>query len=207
MVGGDGHPRVGQGVGGWGGTGHPLRVQAPQGVPGETPAQGPPLPRTPVGPVSSAWSTRGTTAASPPSSCTRWGSRCLGLVPPPPSPGGHPWVQGGGPGGARRGGCCMQGGVGAPTGAVGRSGCLVGAGSPGMKRVGAWGGGKTVLPWGAVGQRGCCRGGTASDRVPQGDSAEEVTRRVCARSPLEPALRRALCQRVQDELSKRRGTG
>ncbi|NXB11318.1 CB068 protein, partial [Cnemophilus loriae] len=44
-------------------------------------------------------------------------------------------------------------------------------------------------------------------RVPQGDSAEEVTRRVCARSPLEPPLRRALCQRVQDELSKRRGTG
>ncbi|NWV65055.1 CB068 protein, partial [Malurus elegans] len=43
--------------------------------------------------------------------------------------------------------------------------------------------------------------------VPQGDSAEEVTRRVCARSPLEPPLRRALCQRVQDELSKRRGTG
>ncbi|XP_042657369.1 UPF0561 protein C2orf68 homolog [Tyto alba] len=43
--------------------------------------------------------------------------------------------------------------------------------------------------------------------VHQGDSAEEVTRRVCARSPLEPALRRALCQRVQDELSKRRGTG
>uniref|UniRef100_A0A8B9VZE4 Uncharacterized protein n=1 Tax=Anas zonorhyncha TaxID=75864 RepID=A0A8B9VZE4_9AVES len=32
--------------------------------------------------------------------------------------------------------------------------------------------------------------------------AEEVTRRVCARSPLEPPLRRALCQRVQDELSK-----
>lgn len=44
-------------------------------------------------------------------------------------------------------------------------------------------------------------------RVVQGDSAEEVTRRVCARSPLEPPLRRALCQRVQDELSKRRGTG
>ncbi|NXR47535.1 CB068 protein, partial [Hippolais icterina] len=43
--------------------------------------------------------------------------------------------------------------------------------------------------------------------VHQGDSAEEVTRRVCARSPLEPPLRRALCQRVQDELSKRRGTG
>ncbi|XP_055552291.1 UPF0561 protein C2orf68 homolog isoform X2 [Falco cherrug] len=43
--------------------------------------------------------------------------------------------------------------------------------------------------------------------VHQGDSAEEVTRRVCAQSPLEPALRRALCQRVQDELSKRRGTG
>ncbi|NXN93757.1 CB068 protein, partial [Rhinopomastus cyanomelas] len=43
--------------------------------------------------------------------------------------------------------------------------------------------------------------------VHQGDSAEEVTRRVCARSPLEPALRRALCQRVQDELCKRRGTG
>lgn len=43
--------------------------------------------------------------------------------------------------------------------------------------------------------------------MPQGDSAEEVTRRVCARSPLEPPLRRALCQRVQDELSKRRGTG
>ncbi|NWV41816.1 CB068 protein, partial [Grantiella picta] len=43
--------------------------------------------------------------------------------------------------------------------------------------------------------------------VPQGDSAEEVTRQVCARSPLEPPLRRALCQRVQDELSKRRGTG
>ncbi|NXP45339.1 CB068 protein, partial [Heliornis fulica] len=39
--------------------------------------------------------------------------------------------------------------------------------------------------------------------VHQGDSAEEVTRRVCARSPLEPALRRALCQRVQDELGKR----
>ncbi|OPJ86858.1 U4/U6.U5 tri-snRNP-associated protein 2 [Patagioenas fasciata monilis] len=43
--------------------------------------------------------------------------------------------------------------------------------------------------------------------VHQGDSAEDVTRRVCARSPLEPPLRRALCQRVQDELSKRRGTG
>ncbi|NXV68347.1 CB068 protein, partial [Molothrus ater] len=43
--------------------------------------------------------------------------------------------------------------------------------------------------------------------VHQGDSAEEVTRRVCAHSPLEPPLRRALCQRVQDELSKRRGTG
>ncbi|XP_064031527.1 UPF0561 protein C2orf68 homolog isoform X3 [Pogoniulus pusillus] len=43
--------------------------------------------------------------------------------------------------------------------------------------------------------------------VHQGDSAEEVTRRLCARCPLEPALRRALCQRVQDELSKRRGTG
>ncbi|NXO91541.1 CB068 protein, partial [Certhia brachydactyla] len=43
--------------------------------------------------------------------------------------------------------------------------------------------------------------------IPSGDSAEEVTRRVCARSPLEPPLRRALCQRVQDELSKRRGTG
>ncbi|XP_068776936.1 UPF0561 protein C2orf68 homolog isoform X2 [Struthio camelus] len=42
--------------------------------------------------------------------------------------------------------------------------------------------------------------------VHQADSAEEVTQRVCARSPLEPALRRALCQRVQDELSKRRGT-
>ncbi|KAM9175145.1 UPF0561 protein C2orf68 homolog isoform 2-T2 [Mergus octosetaceus] len=41
--------------------------------------------------------------------------------------------------------------------------------------------------------------------VHQGDSAEEVTRRVCARSPLEPPLRRALCQRVQDELSKRGG--
>ncbi|KAM8794597.1 UPF0561 protein C2orf68 homolog [Eudromia elegans] len=40
--------------------------------------------------------------------------------------------------------------------------------------------------------------------VHQADSAEEVTRRVCARSPLEPALRRALRQRVQDELSKRR---
>ncbi|KAM6289223.1 UPF0561 protein C2orf68 homolog [Aegotheles albertisi] len=43
--------------------------------------------------------------------------------------------------------------------------------------------------------------------VHQGDSAEEVTRRVCARSPLEPALRRALCQRVRDELRQRRGTG
>ncbi|NXY90232.1 CB068 protein, partial [Alcedo cyanopectus] len=43
--------------------------------------------------------------------------------------------------------------------------------------------------------------------VHQGDTAEEVTRRVCARSPLEASLRRALCQRVQDELSKRRGTG
>ncbi|NXN22797.1 CB068 protein, partial [Nycticryphes semicollaris] len=40
-----------------------------------------------------------------------------------------------------------------------------------------------------------------------GRHPREVTRRVCARSPLEPALRRALCQRVQDELSKRRGTG
>ncbi|XP_074784750.1 UPF0561 protein C2orf68 homolog [Athene noctua] len=43
--------------------------------------------------------------------------------------------------------------------------------------------------------------------VHQGDSAEEVTRQVCAQSPLEPALRWALCQRVQEELSKRRGTG
>ena len=38
---------------------------------------------------------------------------------------------------------------------------------------------------------------------PQGDSAEEVTRRVCARSPMEPALRTALCQRVQREICKR----
>ncbi|NXD74509.1 CB068 protein, partial [Eolophus roseicapillus] len=43
--------------------------------------------------------------------------------------------------------------------------------------------------------------------VSQGDSAEDVTQRVCARSPLEPPLRRALCQRVQDELRQRRGTG
>ncbi|NWU43531.1 CB068 protein, partial [Hylia prasina] len=48
-------------------------------------------------------------------------------------------------------------------------------------------------PWGAV-HRGCV-------------GQWEVTRRVCARSTLEPPLRRALCQRVQDELSKRRGTG
>lgn len=41
--------------------------------------------------------------------------------------------------------------------------------------------------------------------TPQGDSAEEVTRRVCALSPLEPALRSALCQRVQDEICKRQG--
>ncbi|NWS91858.1 CB068 protein, partial [Toxostoma redivivum] len=67
------------------------------------------------------------------------------------------------------------------------------------------GGGEWAL-WGtggAMGQRQAPR----VTRVPQGDSAEEVTRRVCARSPLEPPLRRALCQRVQDELSKRRGTG
>ncbi|NXR13682.1 CB068 protein, partial [Semnornis frantzii] len=57
------------------------------------------------------------------------------------------------------------------------------------------------------GHRGGARWGPAGDRLLQGDSAEEVTRRVCARCPLEPALRRALCQRVQDELSKRRGTG
>ncbi|NXT19377.1 CB068 protein, partial [Syrrhaptes paradoxus] len=56
------------------------------------------------------------------------------------------------------------------------------------------------------GSGGSC-GAPMGDKVPQGDSAEEVTRRVCARSPLEPPLRRALCQRVQDELSKRRGTG
>ncbi|NXI11172.1 CB068 protein, partial [Irena cyanogastra] len=59
------------------------------------------------------------------------------------------------------------------------------------------------VPWG---RRGVPRAQRVT-RVPQGDSAEEVTRRVCARSPLEPPLRRALCQRVQDELSKRRGTG
>ncbi|NXJ72544.1 CB068 protein, partial [Rostratula benghalensis] len=59
---------------------------------------------------------------------------------------------------------------------------------------------------GCAGGRGC-RGAHMGCWVWQGDSAEEVTRRVCARSPLEPALRRALCQRVQDELSKRRGTG
>ncbi|NXH11477.1 CB068 protein, partial [Bucco capensis] len=63
-----------------------------------------------------------------------------------------------------------------------------------------------VLPWGSGvphGQGWCPQIAV----VLQGDSAEEVTRRVCARSLLEPALRRALCQRVQDELSKRRGTG
>ncbi|NWH81900.1 CB068 protein, partial [Piaya cayana] len=43
--------------------------------------------------------------------------------------------------------------------------------------------------------------------VHKGDSAEEVTQHVCARTPLEPALRRALCQRVQEELHKRQGTG
>ncbi|XP_069733617.1 UPF0561 protein C2orf68 homolog [Phaenicophaeus curvirostris] len=43
--------------------------------------------------------------------------------------------------------------------------------------------------------------------VHKGDSAEEVTQRVCARTPLEPALRGALCQRVQEELHKRQGTG
>ncbi|XP_057240406.1 UPF0561 protein C2orf68 homolog [Malurus melanocephalus] len=64
--------------------------------------------------------------------------------------------------------------------------------------------------WERRGELGGCGGDLKAQRVPwvpQGDSAEEVTRRVCARSPLEPPLRRALCQRVQDELSKRRGTG
>ncbi|KAM8990334.1 UPF0561 protein C2orf68 homolog [Ara ararauna] len=50
-------------------------------------------------------------------------------------------------------------------------------------------------------------GSVTSVIVHQGDSAEDVTQRVCARSPLEPPLRRALCQRVQDELRQRRGTG
>lgn len=63
--------------------------------------------------------------------------------------------------------------------------------------------GAVGVPW--VGSAG--QGAQRVTWVPQGDSAEEVTRRVCARSPLEPPLRRALCQRVQDELSKRRGTG
>ena len=46
-------------------------------------------------------------------------------------------------------------------------------------------------------------GSVTSVIVHQGDSAEEVTRRVCARSPMEPALRTALCQRVQREICKR----
>lgn len=75
--------------------------------------------------------------------------------------------------------------------------------------VGAVGGchGAAGVPW--RGSVGCQQPRQAQwvTWVPQGDSAEEVTRRVCARSPLEPPLRRALCQRVQDELSKRRGTG
>ncbi|XP_057268579.1 UPF0561 protein C2orf68 homolog [Pezoporus wallicus] len=50
-------------------------------------------------------------------------------------------------------------------------------------------------------------GSVTSVIVHQGDSAEDVTQRVCARSPLEPPLRRALCQRVQAELRQRRGTG
>lgn len=40
--------------------------------------------------------------------------------------------------------------------------------------------------------------------VHQDDSPEEVTEKVCARSPLEPPLREALRQRVQEELRKRR---
>uniref|UniRef100_A0A8V5H106 Uncharacterized protein n=1 Tax=Melopsittacus undulatus TaxID=13146 RepID=A0A8V5H106_MELUD len=46
-------------------------------------------------------------------------------------------------------------------------------------------------------------GSVTSVIVHQGDSAEDVTQQVCARSPLEPSLRRALCQRVQDELRQR----
>ncbi|XP_072213171.1 UPF0561 protein C2orf68 homolog isoform X2 [Excalfactoria chinensis] len=48
-------------------------------------------------------------------------------------------------------------------------------------------------------------GNVTSVIVHQGDSAEEVTRRVCARSPMEPDLRSALCQRVRDEICKRGG--
>ncbi|KAM4883429.1 UPF0561 protein C2orf68 homolog isoform 2-T2 [Sylvia borin] len=40
----------------------------------------------------------------------------------------------------------------------------------------------------------------------EGDDGQ-VTAVIVHQSPLEPPLRRALCQRVQDELSKRRGTG
>ncbi|XP_019401563.1 PREDICTED: UPF0561 protein C2orf68 homolog [Crocodylus porosus] len=39
--------------------------------------------------------------------------------------------------------------------------------------------------------------------VHQDDSPEEVVQQVCTHSPLEPALRQALCQRVQEELHKR----
>ncbi|XP_041280681.1 UPF0561 protein C2orf68 homolog [Onychostruthus taczanowskii] len=88
-------------------------------------------------------------------------------------------------------------------------GCAPGAvGSPG------WAPGAVDSPGWAPGVVGSPRVGSPEPRragrvtrLSQGDSAEEVTRRVCARSPLEPPLRRALCQRVQDELSKRRGTG
>ncbi|NXQ57783.1 CB068 protein, partial [Anthoscopus minutus] len=75
-----------------------------------------------------------------------------------------------------------------------------------------WGGGR--YRWVLWGSRSAVGDGSVGHREPQqaqrvtwvlqGDSAEEVTRRVCAQSPLEPPLRRALCQRVQDELSKRR---